>query len=137
MKKNQASLHERLHTLPWEQVTSKLYDRSHGHGRKETHVVQVLTIDHLDFPCATQVARIVRHRAQLKTGKHSHETAYVITDLTSQEASPQQLSQSMRSQWIIENRLHSVRDTPSPRTPPRSALDTDRAAGGGDRGRVR
>lgn len=111
VKKNQAGLYKRLHTLPWTEVTAKFYDRSEGHGRKETRVVQVLTVDGLDFPHAAQVARVVRHRTCLKTGRRSRETVYVITDLTSQEASPQRLAKIIRSQWVIENRLHFVRDT--------------------------
>jgi hypothetical protein len=49
-------------------------------------VVRVLTVDDLDFPHATQVARVVRHRACLKTGRRGRETVYVITDPISQEA---------------------------------------------------
>ncbi|MFF3460802.1 ISAs1 family transposase, partial [Streptomyces sp. NPDC002730] len=82
VKKNQPGLYERLRTLPWEQVTAKFYDRTEGHGRKETRVVQVLTADDLDFPHATQVAKITRYRTSLKTGRRSRETVYVITDLT-------------------------------------------------------
>ncbi|MFI6151385.1 transposase [Kitasatospora sp. NPDC051170] len=41
----------------------------------------------------------------------SRQTVYTITDLTSQEASPQRLGRLARSQWTIENRLHFVRDT--------------------------
>ncbi|MGW2740988.1 ISAs1 family transposase [Streptomyces sp. NPDC001450] len=108
VKKNQAGLYERLHMLPWEEVTEKFYDRTEGHGRKETREVQVLTVDDLDFPHA---ARGVRHRTCLKTGRRSRETVYVITDLTSREASPQWLAKIIRSQWVIENRLHFVRDT--------------------------
>jgi predicted transposase YbfD/YdcC len=111
VKKNQAGLYERLHMLPWTEVTAKFYDRTEGHGRKETRVVQVLTVDDLDFPHAAQVARVVRHRTCLKTGRRSRETVYVITDLTSREASPQRLAKIIRSQWVIENRLHFVRDT--------------------------
>ncbi|MFF0227095.1 ISAs1 family transposase [Streptomyces sp. NPDC004629] len=111
VKKNQAGLYERLHSLPWKQVSTKFYDRTEGHGRKETRVVQALTVDDLDFPHAAQVARVVRHRTCLKTGKRSRETVYVITDLTSRQASPQRLAKIIRSQWTIENRLHFVRDT--------------------------
>lgn len=88
VKKNRAGLYERLHTLPWREVTAKFYDRTEGHGRKETRVVRVLTVDDLDVPHAAQVARVVRHHTCLKTGRRSRETAYVITDLTSREASP-------------------------------------------------
>jgi predicted transposase YbfD/YdcC len=88
VKKNQAGLYERLQTLSWREVTAKFYDRTEGHGRRETRVVQVLTVDDLDFPHAAQVARVVRHRTCLKTGRRSRETVYIITDLTSREASP-------------------------------------------------
>ena len=111
VKKNRPTLHERLRTLPWEQATAKFYDRSRGHGRKETRVVQVLTVEDLDFPHAAQVAKITRHRTSLKTRKRTRETVYVITDLTSREASPERIARLVRSQWVIENRLHFVRDT--------------------------
>ncbi|MEV5646505.1 hypothetical protein AB0L67_41745 [Streptomyces flaveolus] len=39
------------------------------------------------------------------------QTVYALTDLTARQASPQQLGQLARSQWVIENRLHFVRDT--------------------------
>ncbi|WP_329535245.1 hypothetical protein OG568_41630 [Streptomyces sp. NBC_01450] len=45
-------------------------------------MVRVLTVDGLDFPHATRVARVVRHRACLKTGTRGRETVYVITDPT-------------------------------------------------------
>ncbi|MDI5974038.1 ISAs1 family transposase [Streptomyces sp. SL13] len=111
VKKNRPTLHERLRTLPWEQATAKFYDRSRGHGRKETRVVQVLTVEDLDFPHAAQVAKITRRRTSLKTGRRTRETVYVITDLISREASPEKIAQFVRSQWVIENRLHFVRDT--------------------------
>ncbi|WP_184491450.1 hypothetical protein [Streptomyces sp. I6] len=31
-------------------MTKKPYDRTEGHGREEARVVQVLTVDDLDFP---------------------------------------------------------------------------------------
>ncbi|MGC9542530.1 ISAs1 family transposase [Streptomyces sp. UG1] len=113
VKKNQKVLYQQLRILPWEQVSAKHYDRSTGHGRLETRVVQVLTVTDLgvDFPYAAQVAKIVRHRTRTKTGKRTRETVYVITDLTSRQASPERLAKIVRSQWIIENRLHFVRDT--------------------------
>ncbi|WP_327357970.1 ISAs1 family transposase [Streptomyces sp. NBC_01304] len=90
VKRNQPGLYAQLHGLPWQQATAKYYDRTTGHGRKETRVVQALTVTDLgvDFPHAVQVARVVRHRTRTKTGKRSRETVYVITDLTSQQASP-------------------------------------------------
>jgi predicted transposase YbfD/YdcC len=92
-------------------VTAKFYDRTEGHGRRETRVVRVLTADDLDFPHTTQVARVVRHRTCLTTGRRSRETVHISTDLTSQQAPPQRLAKIIRSRWVIENRLHFVRDT--------------------------
>ncbi|GAB2802669.1 ISAs1 family transposase [Streptomyces chlorus] len=113
VKKNQKGLYEQLRTLPWGEATAKFYDRSTGHGRLETRVVQALTVADLgvDFPHAAQVAKIVRHRTSAKTGKRTRETVYVITNLTSRQASPERIAKIVRSQWVIENRLHFVRDT--------------------------
>ena len=65
-----------------------------GHGRKETQVVQALTVTDLsvDFPHAAQVAKVVRHCTDAKSGKQSRETVYVITDLTSRQASPERIA---------------------------------------------
>ena len=113
VKRNQKNLYEQLRTLPWEQATAKFYDRTTGHGRKETRVVQALTVTDLgvDFPHAAQVAKVVRHRTDTRTGKQSRETVYVITDLTSRQASPERIATILRAHWVIENRLHFVRDT--------------------------
>ncbi|MEN8655570.1 ISAs1 family transposase [Streptomyces sp. 21So2-11] len=111
VKRNQPTLYERLRALPWQQATAKFYDRTQGHGRKETRVVQALTVDDLDFPHAAQVAKITRHRTNIRTRKQTRESVYVITDLTSKEASPERIARLIRSHWVIENRLHYVRDT--------------------------
>lgn len=76
-------------------------------------MVQVLTVTDLgiDFPHAAQIAKIVRHRTCVKTLTRTRETVYVLTDLTSRQASPERLAKIARSQWTIENRLHFVRDT--------------------------
>lgn len=113
VKRNQKNLYEQMRTLPWGEATAKFYDRTQGHGRKETRVVQALTVTDLgvDFPHAAQVAKVVRHRTDTKTGKQSRETVYVITDLTSRQASPERIATILRAHWVIENRLHFVRDT--------------------------
>jgi hypothetical protein len=71
VKRNQKNLHEQLRTLPWKQAAAKVYDRTTGHGRKETRTVQALTGTDLgiDFPYAAQAARVVRHRTDTETGK--------------------------------------------------------------------
>ena len=113
VKANQPELHRRLRSLPWKDVTARRYDREVGHGRRETRATRALTVTGLgrDFPHAVQAVRILRHRTDLKTGTISRQSIYAITDLTSQEASPERLGRLARSQWTIENRLHFVRDT--------------------------
>lgn len=110
VKRNQPTLYERLRTLPWEQISCCYYDRTTGHGRRDTRVIKVLTVDDLDFPHARQVARITRHSTCAKTGKRTREAVYVITSLTSTQATPQRLALIVRGHWGIENKLHYVRD---------------------------
>jgi predicted transposase YbfD/YdcC len=113
VKRNQPGLFDQLRCLPWAKATARYYDRGHGHGRRETRVVLTLTVTDLavDFPHATQVAKLTRHRTITATGRRTRETVYIITDLTSRQASPERLAAIVRSQWTIENRLHHVRDT--------------------------
>ena len=110
VKKNQPTLHERLRTMPWKRATITHYDRSEDHGRKDTRVLTVLTAHDLGFPHAQQIVRVTRHSRNTKTGKRTRETAYLITSLTSAQATPERLARLTRSQWLIENRLHYVRD---------------------------
>ncbi|WP_405522775.1 hypothetical protein [Streptomyces canus] len=67
-------------------------------------MVRALTVTDpgVDFPHAAQVAKIVRRRTSAKTGKRTRESVYVITDLTSRQASPERIAQIVRSQWVIE-----------------------------------
>ncbi|WP_328939761.1 ISAs1 family transposase [Streptomyces tauricus] len=113
IKANQPGLFRQLRSLPWTQATARRYDRETGHGRKETRTTRALTVTDLglDFPHAVQAAIILRHRTDLRSGKVTRQTVYALTDLTARQASPQRLGQLARSQWVIENRLHFVRDT--------------------------
>ena len=113
VKANQPGLFRQLRSLPWTQATARRYDRETGHGRKETRTTRALTVTDLglDFPHAVQAAKILRHRTDLRSGKVTRQTVYALTDLTARQASPQRLGQLARSQWVIENRLHFVRDT--------------------------
>jgi len=111
VKANQPTLYANCRALPWKKATAKFYDRSRGHGRTETRVVQVLTVTHFAFPHLRQVARITRHRTEKATGKRTRETVYVITDLPSARAKPEDLAHAVRGHWGIENKIHYVRDT--------------------------
>ena len=100
------NLHERLQTMPWNQASVIHYDRSAGHGRKDTRVLTVLTVHDLDFPHVQQIVRVVRHSKNITTGKRTRQTVYLITSLTSAQASPERLARLARSHWLIENGLH-------------------------------
>lgn len=54
--------------------------------------------------------QVVRHSKNTTTGKRTRQTVYLITSLTSTQASPERLARLARSHWLIENRLHYVRD---------------------------
>ncbi|WP_369354637.1 ISAs1 family transposase [Streptomyces sp. cg2] len=113
VKANQPGLLRQLRSLPWKQATARRYDRETGHGRKETWATRALTVTDLglDFPHVVQAVRFLRHRTDLRSGKVTRQIVYALTDLTARQASPQRLGQLARSQWVIENRLHFVRDT--------------------------
>ncbi|MFJ4851743.1 MULTISPECIES: hypothetical protein [unclassified Streptomyces] len=113
VKTDQPGPHSTLRSLPWKEVTARRYDRETWLRRKETRVTRALTVTGfgLDFPHAAQAVRILRHRTDLKTGRCSRQAIYAITDLISQQASPQRLGRLARPQQTIENRLHFVRYT--------------------------
>lgn len=110
VKNNQPCLLARLSTLPWHaSPTHTTIDR--GHGRLERRTITVHpTPDDLDFPHARQALRIHRHRTHHATGTCTTETAYALTSLAPEHATPAQLAQHTRGHWTIENRLHWVRD---------------------------
>lgn len=65
---------------------------------------------YLDFPHAAQVFAIQRETTHLASGEFRSETAYGLTSLSPQKASPARLLALNRSHWAIENRLHWIRD---------------------------
>ena len=73
--------------------------RNKGHGRIEVRTIQVRSElqDHLEFPHAHQVFRIHRQVSHLKSGKVTEETAYGVTSLTREQASPDRLLSSTPS----------------------------------------
>ncbi|MFH9090519.1 ISAs1 family transposase [Streptomyces sp. NPDC017673] len=57
VKANQPTLYASCRALPWKQATAKYYDRSRGHGRNETRVVQVLTVSRAGSPAGRRTGR--------------------------------------------------------------------------------
>jgi predicted transposase YbfD/YdcC len=82
-----------------------------GHGRIELR--QIATTqelnDFIQFPHVRQVARIERQITQKKSGKTTIEIAYVVTSLSPEKASPEQLLALVRGHWKIESQ-HWIRD---------------------------
>ena len=64
----------------------------------------------LAFPHAAQAIQITRRRKCPGKKKWSTETVYAITSLTATQASPAELAAIIRGHWMIEDRLHWVRD---------------------------
>jgi predicted transposase YbfD/YdcC len=112
VKANQPSLHCRLRALPWQQVPVGHLEHDKGHGRRETRALQVICAasPRLPFPHARQALRIHRERVDLITGELSREVVFAVTDLGFQTAKPPQLAALVRGHWMIENRVHLVRD---------------------------
>ena len=62
------------------------------------------------WPGLGQVLQIKRTITDKRTGRTTSETAYAITSLSPQRATPTQLLVAWRAHWHIENKLHWVRD---------------------------
>jgi len=73
-------------------------------GRIEKRSIRVSTEMNsylADWPLIQQVAELTRTVTVRKTGKTSHEVVYLITPLTTGEASPQRLLELVRGHWSI------------------------------------
>lgn len=93
----------------------RLLGRAHSvdlaHGRREERSLVAVEAHELPWPCARQVLRLRRRRLDKRTGRLlTDETVYAVTSLTPKQASPAALLRLWRRHWLIENRLHWVRD---------------------------
>jgi predicted transposase YbfD/YdcC len=111
VKRNQPGLFAQLAALPWRQVPVAHDTRERGHGRDERRTLKVTAVAAgLAFPHAAQAIQVVRRRRIRGKKKWSRETVYAITSLTAVQASPAELAAIIRGHWMIEDRLHWVRD---------------------------
>jgi predicted transposase YbfD/YdcC len=111
VKRNQPGLFAQLAALPWRQVPVAHDARARGHGRDERRTLKITAVAAgLAFPHAAQAIQIVRRRKLPGKKKWSRETVYAITSLTAVQASPAELAAIIRGHWMIEDRLHWVRD---------------------------
>ena len=119
VKRNQRRLYEDLalfFQLPAIFADQEQVDQvttiSKGHGRLETRTLECSTAgaDYLVWPGIGQILRRTCERVVLKTGKHSIEVSYGLTNLTPDEAGARHLEALWRGHWTIENCKHYVRD---------------------------
>jgi predicted transposase YbfD/YdcC len=122
VKGNRPALRAELEALNWKKARRHATEERR-HGRWEKRTVQVLDAPaHVRrrFPHARQAARVERHvtrYARVKKGRRtvkkavkSAVTVYVITSLDAREAAPAHLAGYVRGHWVIENKVHWVRD---------------------------
>ena len=74
------------------------------HGRRERRSIWVSSElnDYLNFPGVGQVFAVRRDTVEVKSGKRRCETAYGVTSLTTEAATPQRLLTLNRGHWTIE-----------------------------------
>ena len=70
------------------------------HGRRERRSIQVSS--DLNFPGVGQVFALRRETVAVTSGKRSRETAYGVTRLSAQAASPERILTLNRGLWTIE-----------------------------------
>jgi predicted transposase YbfD/YdcC len=82
----------------------------YGHGRIIRRSIWVASADGIDFPHASQVARIRRDRYDADGTQISKEIVHAVTSLGTGQASATGLAAIARGQWGIES-VHWLRDT--------------------------
>jgi predicted transposase YbfD/YdcC len=92
----------------WIATTATEDDR--GHGRVERRTIRVAPADDSLFPGAVQAFRLRRDTAGLDGVWTGKEIVYGITSLPADLAGPAQLNHYERRHWVVEDRLHWVRD---------------------------
>ncbi len=111
VKGNQPNPRKRVKSLPWKDIPTLVVSREHGHGRQDTRTLKATELSRgIGFPGAAQVLRLTRTGTSRTTGKRTRETVYAITSLTVTDAGSEQIAAWLRGHWVIENRLHWVRD---------------------------
>jgi len=92
----------------WVDTTAAEDDR--GHGRVERRTIRVAPADQSLFPGAVQAFRLRRDTGDLDGIWTRKEIVYGITSLPADLAGPAQLNHYERRHWVVEDRLHWVRD---------------------------
>lgn len=93
--------------MPADRVATEV-DKGHGRLEKRTlRTTSILTLHQL-WPGLAQGFEITRERTE--KGQTTVEVVYGISSLKPEKAQARRLSEIVRSHWLIENRLHYVRD---------------------------
>lgn len=81
-----------------------------GHGRIVRRAIWAAPAKDVDFPDATQVFRIRRDTFDHLGRRLSKEVIHGVTNLTAEQATPEQIASLVRNHWRIENKSHWIRD---------------------------
>ena len=118
-KGNQAELKKAVRDVfqvPEKQCITKDYietvNKEHGRCEKRTLRSSVQFNKNLlsNWSGLSQVIEIQRSTVINKTGKIRQETVYAITSLSPEDGSAKRLLKLSRGHWVIENKLHWVKD---------------------------
>ena len=90
--------------------TTTAVEDDRGHGRVERRTIRVAPADESLFPGAVQAFRLRRDTGGLDGVWTRKEIVYGITSLPPDLAGPAQLNHYQRRHWVVEDRLHWVRD---------------------------
>jgi len=115
VKGNRPKLRAQLAGLPWREIPIVHDAHECGHGRLEHRTLQLTAVaDRVSggilFPHARLAARIVRRRRRSDTTNWEHEIVYAVTDLGWNQIRAEDLAETIRRHWSIENRLYWIRD---------------------------
>ena len=112
VKGNQPTRLSDLPLLGEEDFSSPYPTYDQGHGRIQHRSIRVSSVlqGYLEFPYAAQVGRIDRVTTDLRGAKPRRDTAYAVTSLSPEAASPQRRLELARGHGYIENRRHWVGD---------------------------
>ena len=112
---NQETIHDDLTAIDFSDAPShETVEKGHGRiERRRCHVVDLSGAEWDGYAALhgrRQAIRVERERTVIKTGEHSLEVTWCLTSLGPERAGPEELLELVRSHWVIENRVHYVRD---------------------------
>jgi len=90
---------------------AKDHDVSLGHGRIETRTADVIAFQTNEkYSYLSTAVRLERTRTQKKNGHTSSTTSYYVGTFKMDQFTPAQVQALVRGHWVIENKLHHVKD---------------------------